>query len=105
MPKTQPQASTETILVPIRHIVLGVDTDPTADSVSMAFLPYGQDPLDSDAHPGTWQTWPGPIYYAACLVGPKNGGVALPPARYIVWVHITDSPDVPWLRADTLIIT
>lgn len=71
----------------------------------MAFMPVDTDPQDSDGHPGSWQTWPGPVYYAACLVGPDNAGVVLDKGRWIVWVNFVDNPDVPWLKADTLIIT
>lgn len=116
MPKTQSPSSTEYILVPITSQVLGQPYDPTGDTVAMAFLPSGQDPQDSDAHPAIWETWPGSApmsgaeppypstFYASCLVGPANGGVVLAPGRYRVWVRVGDNPEVVWVRADWLTI-
>ena len=70
--------------------------DPTGDTVQFAFtaLTY---PETSPAvwYAGSWVTFPGPAYWAQCLVGPANGGVSLTAGTWQGWVKITDSPAVP----------
>lgn len=97
-------ASTEYVRVNVSALIGGTIHDPTGDPVSMAFIPSSADPTDPDWHPGTWET-AGNVYKALCLVGPANGGVVLPDGQYAVWVKVTDSPEVPVLRAGILTMT
>lgn len=70
--------------------------DPTSDLVQWAFPPdtYPQtQPVTW--YTGSWVTFPGPAYWAQCLIGPANGGVVLPAGRYQSRIKVTDSPEVP----------
>ena len=80
--------------------------NPTGDAVAFAFTPqtYPETSPTSWAA-GSWLTFPGPAYWAQCLVGPANGGTALSLGTYMVWVKITDSPEVPVLQPCLLTIT
>ena len=80
--------------------------NPTADTVQFAFTPatYPETSPTSWAT-GTWVTFPGPAYWAQCLVGPANGGTALSLGNYQVWLRITDSPEVPVIQSCMLTIT
>jgi|SRR5579859_7365161 len=79
--------------------------NPTADLVQFAFPPLTI-PATSPAvwYTGSWVTFPGPSYWAECLVGPVNGGVPLAAGSYQVWVKITDSPEVPALLCPTTLV-
>jgi hypothetical protein len=82
--------------------------NPTADTVQMAFIPETYpptQPTDADWVTGSWETFPGPTYWAQALVGPENGGTALTVGMYEVWVKVTDSPEVPVLQPALLEIT
>jgi hypothetical protein len=82
--------------------------DPTGDTVAMAFTPltYPEtSPASGSWVTGSWQTFPGPAYWAEALVGPANGGTALALGTYQVWVKVTDSPEVPVLQPCLLTIT
>lgn len=113
MPQTisQSAASTQFIQVQVRAMIAGTAYDPTADTVAMAFIPEPAtatpplNPQPSDWHPAEWQTDPGPSYWAACLVGPANGGVSLTQGIYQTWVMVTDDPAVPVLQGPLLNIT
>jgi len=79
--------------------------DPTSDTVQMAFV--NGEPTSGDWKTATWEadssTNP-TTYYARCLVGP-GGTVTLSDGDYQVWVKITDSPEVPVLKAGRLVVT
>ena len=78
--------------------------DPTSDVVQFAFTPLTYPVTEPTAWiTGSWSTFPGPSYFAQCLVGP--GATALSIGTYQVWVKITDSPEVPVLQPSTLVIT
>ncbi len=82
--------------------------DPTFDNVSFAFTPEAYpetQPTADDWHTRSWSLGPGPQYWAQCLVGPANGGVALPIGLYQVWVRVTDNPEVPVLQQVYLQVT
>jgi hypothetical protein len=82
--------------------------NPTSDTVQFAFtaLTYPEtSPADEDWVSGSWATFPGPAYWAQCLVGPASGGTALSIGTYMGWVKITDSPEVPVLQPFLLQIT
>ncbi len=95
--------SLEYVPVPVRALVNGAPYDPTADVVEMAFIPTSQAyPVDSDWNAATWETSgvaAGTEYLAVCLVGP--GAVELPAGVYSVFVRVTDSPEVPVVKADS----
>jgi hypothetical protein len=82
--------------------------NPTNDVVQFAFIlesyPETQ-PASGDYHNGSWAVFPGPQYWAQCLVGPGPGGVNLSQGLYSVWVKITDNPEIPVLQQVYLQIT
>jgi hypothetical protein len=81
----------------------GQPISPTTDTVQFAFMPQqGPGPGSGDWHAGSWATGTIGPYQAQCLVGPENGGVVLPIGVYVIWVKITDSPEVPVIQADSL---
>jgi hypothetical protein len=82
--------------------------DPTSDEVQFAFTreTYPQvTPTSSDWVTGSWETFPGPAYWAQALVGPANGGTALSVGMWLVWIKVTDSPEVPVQQPVLLEIT
>lgn len=81
--------------------------NPTADPVSFAFTNANAYPAiePSQWNTGSWVTYPGDQYWAQVLVGPVNGGVALPPGTWQCWLKITDDPEVPVLQPLVLKIT
>lgn len=91
-------SSTMSVFVSVTAGIGGVPYDPTADPVSMAFLPNGVSPTSGDWHNATWQTIGG-VNYAVCLVGPANGGVVLALGTWACSVKVTDDPEVPVLTA------
>lgn len=77
--------------------------NPTSDSVVFAFTAPGTKPTGSTTwYAGSWEIANG-NYLARCLVGP-TGTVTLAAGTYSVWVKITDSPEIPVLEVDTLIV-
>jgi len=96
--------SNEYIKVAVDFTVAGVITDPTADVVQMAFLAPGTDPTGPDWVTGSWEsdtTIVGhPIRYARVVVGPS--GKVLVKGSYVVWVRVTDSPEIPVKQAGLL---
>jgi hypothetical protein len=94
------------------QILVGVKSpsgyNPTSDVVQFAFTPltYPEtSPTSGSWVTGSWTTFPGPAYWAQCLVGPANGGTALSLGTYQAWLKITDSPEVPVLQPCLLTIT
>ena len=84
----------------------GTVYNPTGDTVQFAFTPANY-PVTSPSNwaTGSWVTYPGPVYYAQCLVGPSNGGTALSIGTWQVWLMISDDPEVPVLQPTLLTIT
>ena len=89
--------TTQYVQVPIDTTFNGSPYNPTADVVSMAFMP-----TTTNANPGVsdWKTasWVTPVagsYAIRCLVGPSNGGNILTVGSYNIWVKIADNPEVP----------
>src|SRR6266566_2068097 len=93
--------SKEYVLVRVDFTVAGVATDPTGDTVQLAFLASGTDPTNPDWITGSWEsdvTVAGhPIRYARALVGP--GATALAKGSYVTWVKVGDSPEIPVKQA------
>lgn len=77
--------------------VSGAIYNPTADVVEVAFKAPGVDPAGPDWHAASWET-AGTAYYARLLIGPA-GGFVLAVGTYIMWIRITDAPEVPVLEA------
>lgn len=91
----------EYVRVPVAAREGSDDVDPTATTVVMAFTLDGAEPsswqtasweTDADTDPDT--------YYARCLIGP-GGTITLTEGSYTVWVKVTDSPEIPVMRAET----
>ncbi len=97
--------STEYVLVPVVATKAGVPFNPTADTVQFAFMPTPtQVPTNPDWVSGSWDTVSSsPLYpyNAKCLVGP-TGAITLGIGTYIIYLKITDSPEVPVLVAGQL---
>jgi hypothetical protein len=80
--------------------------DPTGDVVQFAFTPATYPETSPSVwYIGSWATFPGPSYWAQCLVGPANDGVSLAIGTYQAWVKIIDSPEVPVIQQLVLEIT
>jgi hypothetical protein len=102
---TQSSLSTQMVQVLIT-IQSPAGYDLTSDAVQFAFVPetYPQT-SPSVWYSGSWETFPGPQYWAQCLVGPASGGVPLAIGLWQVWVTITDNPEVPVIQPCFLQIT
>lgn len=94
-------SSTQYVLVPVDFVVSGVEADPTADTVQMAFVTPGSSPSVGDWKSATWETTTGPpaSYAARCLVGPSGGATTLSAGTFSVFLKITDNPELPVLDA------
>lgn len=84
--------------------------NPSSDPVFMAFVPVPASGPPADPSPGqfntaTWQVDPGPVYWASCMVGPNNGGIALTAGSYVIAVKVIDPAATPILWGWTLIVT
>ena len=94
----QSHLSTEDVNIPLNAIKSGVTYNPTGDTVQFAFMPTPtQVPQLSDWVPGSWDSVPSRVLYpytAKCLVGP-SGTVTLGIGTYIIYLKITDSPEIP----------
>jgi hypothetical protein len=103
---SQSVLSTQYVQVPVTARGTAGSYNPTGDTVQFAFTPLSY-PVTSPSSwaTGSWVTYPGPAYWAQCLVGPANGGTALSIGTYQVWLMITDSPEVPVLQPTTIQIT
>lgn len=100
--------STEYVLIPVQATKNGIAYDPTGDTVQFAFMPTAtQVPGVSDWVNGAWDTTSGnPIYpyNAKCLVGPM-GTTILSIGTYVIYIKVTDSPEVPVLVGGQLQIS
>ena len=93
--------SLEYVKVPVTAVVNGLDHNPTADTVAMAFTAVGTSPVSGNWRAGSWETYTG-LYFARCLVGASPGTGALAVGFYNVWLKVTDNPEVPIKLAGTL---
>lgn len=94
----QSVVSTQYIQIAVNAISNGAAYDPTNDVVAMAFVPVQSSPaspVPDQWQTASWETDPGPVYWAQILVGPANGGVVLAAGSYVVWVMVTDNPEIP----------
>ena len=93
--------SKDFIRVPVSAEEDGLAVDPTGDVVEMAIVTASTDPVGGDWNTAAWET-AGSIYYARLLVGPGSSFGALSAKTYDVWVKVTDSPEIPAMRAGPL---
>jgi hypothetical protein len=100
--------STEYVLIPLQVTKAGVPYNPTSDTLQFAFMPNSvQVPVTADWVSGVWETVSTNIIYpynAKCLVGP-TGSTALTLGTYVIYLKITDSPEVPVLVGGQLVIS
>lgn len=97
--------ATEYVLIPVAVTKSGLPYNPTGDPVVFAFMPTPtQVPQVSDWVSGSWDTDTTNILYpysAKCLVGP-SGTITLGIGTYVIYVKITDNPEIPVLIAGQL---
>jgi hypothetical protein len=100
---TQSSLSLQYVQAQVQATVLGTPYDPTSGVVQFAFTRPGAQPALwlAGAWGGTVQSG---VFIAQCLVGP-GGTIALTPARYNMWIKVTDSPEIPVINVGTLMIT
>jgi hypothetical protein len=82
----------------------GAVVNPTGDVVALAFLDRTTKPVAGTTYvSATWDTDTSdpaaPVYYAKLLVGPGAPYVPTPGTQMVVWVKVTDNPEVPVIRA------
>lgn len=86
-----------------RHRV-SAPADPTGNLVSMAVMPYGEEPAAGDFKTAAWLT-EGGAYYAVILVGQVGTGIgALTEGIYRSWVKITAIPEIPVLESTNYLV-
>ena len=99
--------SLDDVRVPVFSVQNGQPYNPTADTVEMAFPAVNNTTTSTFTwNAATWETSiSGGIttYFAVCLVGTGDGGVALPVGRYQPWVQVHDNPTVPVMPASDIL--
>lgn len=104
---TVSELSTQYILVPVAATKAGSAYNPTGDVVQFAFMPNEvQQPVTADWVSGGWDTVTGGQIYpynAKCLIGP-SGSTALTFGNYVIYLKITDNPEIPVQTAGQLTI-
>jgi len=94
------QLATMYVFIPFAATQSGLPYNPTRDPVQFAFMPTAtQVPQDTDWVAGSWDTDPAGVIYpysAKCLVGPA-GTADLGIGTYIIYVKVTDNPEIPVL--------
>lgn len=81
------------VQIPVTALDSGLPSDPTADSVFLAFMLGRAQPDDADWLTGSWETSSvNGQYFAQALIGP-DGQDTLTPGVYTVWVKIVDDPE------------
>jgi hypothetical protein len=104
-----PHLSLQYVGVPVKTTLLtGAAYNPTSDAVQMAFMPTPtQVPQITDWQTAIWSAVTGNVVYpyaAYCLVGP--GGTINPGiGNYIIYLKVTDNPEVPVIIAGQLEIS
>ena len=97
--------STEYLQIPVT-----APDNPTSDVVQFAFIPVmaARNPAEADWHAGAWATvtpFGNTAYQAQILIGPENSGLELGVGTYVIWLSVTDSPEIPVSTAGYLQIT
>ena len=97
--------STQYIFIPVLATKSGLPYNPTSDVVQFAFAPTATYvPQNADWQTGSWDTDSTNVLYpysAKCLVGPA-GTITLGIGTYVIYLRITDNPEVPVLVAGQL---
>jgi hypothetical protein len=105
---TLSRLSTEYILIPVAATNAGKPYNPGADTVQFAFMPNAvQQPSSGDWVSGSWETVSTNFIYpynAKCLVGPA-GNTVLTTGQYVVYLKITDSPEIPVTVCGQLVVS
>ncbi len=100
--------STEYVIIPLNATVNGQIHDPTGDLLQFAFLSnQSASPGNTDWVVGIWGTNSNSSLYpflAECLVGPAGGVINLGTGVYVIWIKITDNPEIPVLQAGMLTV-
>jgi len=92
--------------IPVKTTTLsGAAYNPTSDTVQMAFMPTAtQVPGVPDWQTAVWAAVTGNLIYpyaAYCLIGP--GGTINPGiGTYVVYLKVTDNPEIPVIIAGQL---
>jgi hypothetical protein len=101
--------STEYVLVPISATKAGVSYNPTSDTLQFAFMATPtQIPQSGDWVAGIWEAVSSNILYpynAKCLVGPTGGTINLGMGTYVIYLKITDNPEIPVLVGGQLVVS
>ena len=84
--------------VSVFNVATNLPVDPSADVVQMAFPQVGVDPVAGDWKPAIWTA----VRRAGILIGSGTGGLALAKGDYDWWGKITDNPELPTDKVDTL---
>lgn len=97
--------SVQYVRAPVAAELNGAVYNPTSDTVQFAFMAVGATPASGDWHAGSWETVTGPPaqYIARCLVG-GTAGVVLTAGTYVVWLKVTDNPEVPVAQVGVLTV-
>ena len=102
------QLATMYVFVPFQVTKSGLPYNPTGDTVQFAFAATATYvPQVSDWVAGSWDTDTTNILYpysAKCLVGP-SGTITLGIGTYVIYVKITDYPEIPVLICGQLAIS
>jgi hypothetical protein len=85
--------------IPVKTTTLaGAAYNPTSDTVQMAFMPTAtQVPQSTDWQACVWAAVTSNLlfpYAAYCLVGP-GGTITLGLGTYVVYLKVTDNPEIP----------
>jgi hypothetical protein len=100
------QLATEYVRIGVSAFINGAKHDPTGDVVKFAFMPNQvQVPQSSDWKTGSWESSSSILYpyKARCLIGP-NGVINPAPGDYVVYLQVTDNPEVPVVTVGTITV-
>ena len=96
------------VFVPFAATMAGIPYNPTGDTVQFAFAPTATYvPQNTDWQSASWTTDTTNVLYpysAKCLVGPA-GTIDLGIGTYVIYVKVTDNPEIPVLICGQLAIS
>jgi hypothetical protein len=95
--------STQYMAADITAMAGGIGANPTGYPVFFAFMSGTSEPSLNSWTQGQWAGTSSP-YIAQILIGPANGGLALPVGSYTVWAQIVTPTQVPAAQVGTLVI-
>jgi hypothetical protein len=86
--------ATAYVRIPVYADQLGVVVDPSAYTVTMAFISGPLNPGAGDWKTASWTTTAQGQHVAQCLVGPTGGTITLTAGlTYNVWIQIAATPE------------